>query len=118
MAVLRTVDLGVTVVDKGVFVTAMVVMGKGSCVSLALSSVDEGGVKADFSGAVGVPVPDVGMASSGVLNVFNAIEGVAMVPSVSPELGGALMIPFQCQWTLVVMELCLESCQHQKSSVS
>ena len=44
MAVLRTVDLGVTVVDEEVFVTAMVAVGKGSCVSLALSSVDDSGI--------------------------------------------------------------------------
>lgn len=44
MAVLRTVVPRATVVGEEVFVTAMVVVGKGSCVPLALSSVDDSGI--------------------------------------------------------------------------
>ena len=95
MAVLSTVVLRLAVVGEEVSLVVTVVVCKGLFVSMALSSVDEGAVRVNFSGTVGIPVPDDRMASSGVLNVIEVvvievvvvIKGVVMVMSASPGLG-------------------------------
>ena len=91
MPVLSTVVLRLAVVGEEVSLVVTVVMCKGLFVSMALSSVDEGAVRVNFSGTVGIPVPDDRMASSGVLNVIEVvvIEVVVVVTvmSASPGLG-------------------------------
>ena len=95
MPVLSTVVLRLAVVGEEVSLVVTVVMCKGLFVSMALSGVDEGAVRVNFSGTVGIPVPDDRMASSGVLNVIEVvvievvvvIKGVVMVMSASPGLG-------------------------------
>ena len=91
MPVLSTVVLRLAVVGEEVSLVVKEDMCKGLFVSMALSCVDEGAVRVNFSGTVGIPVPDDRMASSGVLDV---VEGVVIevvvvvtVMPASPGLG-------------------------------